>query len=495
MRLNRFNFDRLLTDCVAPILAMLVGCSGQSVAAQDVVDQSIKAMGGRAAVLAANSLVIEGNGQVFLLGQNRTPDAIETNRFRADPVVRRIDLAHGRWRQEQTLTPEFAGGASSAPQRDITALDGDVAFDVDSDGRATRAGPSDARSRRAELHHVPLALLRAALEPRTIRTGLGSIGGRPAFELRTAEGDGYTVAIDPASRLPVLISSIVDHPNLGDVAMETELADYRPVAGLMLPMQITVRLDRRTLTTLRVSKYTVGGAIGDLTAPAAVRSAPATPAAPEVTVDELAPGVWLLAGQSHHSVAIELADHLILIEAPVDDARTLAVIERARRLRPGKPLTQVVVTHHHVDHAGGLRAAVSEGLAIVAHEKLEPFARSTVARSFTLAPDALARRPRPLHLEPVGDQAALGDATRAVDLYQVTSAHADPMLVVHLPRERLLIEADLYTAPRAGQAPSYDFAAPLFALLHSKKLAVDRLVPLHRGVVRFTDLPAGPTYR
>ena len=78
----------------------------------------------------------------------------------------------------------------------------------------------------------------------------------------------------------------------------------------------------------------------------------------------MAKGIWFLAGQSHHSVLVEFADHLTLIEAPQNDTRALAVIAKARTLRPGKPLTQVVNTHHHFDHSGGIRAAVSEGLTV-----------------------------------------------------------------------------------------------------------------------------------
>ena len=46
-----------------------------------------------------------------------------------------------------------------------------------------------------------------------------------------------------------------------------------------------------------------------------------------MTVTPLGKGLWLLAGQSHHSVLIEFEDHLMLIEAPQSEARTQAVIE------------------------------------------------------------------------------------------------------------------------------------------------------------------------
>jgi glyoxylase-like metal-dependent hydrolase (beta-lactamase superfamily II) len=79
---------------------------------------------------------------------------------------------------------------------------------------------------------------------------------------------------------------------------------------------------------------------------------PAAPAAPNVTAAAIGKGVWFLAGQSHHSVLVEFADHLMLIEAPQSEARTLAVIAKAKEIVPKKPLTELVTTHHHFESHG-----------------------------------------------------------------------------------------------------------------------------------------------
>jgi glyoxylase-like metal-dependent hydrolase (beta-lactamase superfamily II) len=244
---------------------------------------------------------------------------------------------------------------------------------------------------------------------------------------------------------------------------------------------------------LRITRTVVNPAIGELRAPADARRAAEPPGAATVTVSEEAPGVWYLAGEGHHSVAVDLGDHLTLIEAPVDDRRTLAVIARARALRPGKPLTEVINTHHHFDHSGGIRAAVSEGLRVVTHESNRGFFEAMVARPATVRPDALARRPRPLTMETVGDKLVLGEGMRRLEVYQVTgSRHCATMLMVYLPGERLLVEADAYQpAPLQGRPPvSHPHAANLLENIERRGLRVDRLLPIHGRPVPFGELVA-----
>src|SRR4029078_2488315 len=79
-------------------------------------------------------------------------------------------------------------------------------------------------------------------------------------------------------------------------------------------------------------------------------------------------GVWLVHGQGGaNSILFEFADHLTLFEAPSNQAWTKAVIERAQATVPGKRVTEVIVSHHHFDHTGGIREAMAQGLTIIAH--------------------------------------------------------------------------------------------------------------------------------
>ena len=93
-----------------------------------------------------------------------------------------------------------------------------------------------------------------------------------------------------------------------------------------------------------------------------------------------ADGVWYVTGGTHHSVVIEMKDHLVVVEGPLNDDRALAVIAEARSLVPGKPIRYLVVSHHHFDHAGGLRAFAGEGVTIIAHDVSRPGSSSASSR-------------------------------------------------------------------------------------------------------------------
>ena len=472
------------------LLALLAGvaCSTAPAVgggARQVIDDAATALGGRDRLLTVKSIISDGSGTNGNLGQDLTPEA--TGQTFAISGYRRVQsFSANALRIEQTRTPNFPYFQGQAAQKQIMGVDGDIGFNISPLGIAVRVSEAVTRQRRVDMFHQPAAIVRAALEPGAEVSNRRSEGQETLVDIRTQTGVTLGLAVDSSTHLPTRVTSRSDDPNLGDVILETAFSDYQEVNGIKVPTHIVTRTDRWVTSDLKMSQVEVDGITGDMAAPEdAVNSRPAaTVSEPVIDDQELAPGVWLLAGQSHHSVLVELADQLLLLEAPQNDARTLAVIRRARELRPNKPLTRVVNTHHHFDHSGGIRAAVSEGLTVLTHKGNAAFFEEMVKRPHTLVPDALARQPKPLRLEPVDELFEIKDATHPVQLFHLAgSGHSATMLAAYLPAEKLLVEADAFTPN--SPAP---FAANLLDEVQRRGFAVDRIVPLHGVVVPFDDL-------
>jgi glyoxylase-like metal-dependent hydrolase (beta-lactamase superfamily II) len=453
---------------------------------QQIVNDAARALGGRDRVMAVRTLVIEGEGTNGNLGQDMTPEATG-QRFNVTEYKRAVDLTVGQSRTEQTRTPNFAYFQGPQPQKQVFGVAGDIAYNIGANGAATRASDAVAKDRRTEIFHHPITIVRAALDPTARLTNPRTAGKERIVEVAAANGLVFTLAIDETTSLPTRVVSMTDNLNLGDVAIETSFADYQDVNGLKLPARLTTKTDNYTTVEIRVSKQSVDGDTGNLRVPDAAAAAPpiTAPPAATVTVEEVAKGVWLLAGQSHHSVVVEFNDHLILIEAPQNDTRTLAVIAKARELRPKKPLTHVINTHHHFDHSGGVRAAVSEGLAVITQKANGQFFRDAINRPHTIVPDALAKNPKPLKLDVVDEGMELADSSMTVQLHRIDgNPHGDAMLMAYFPKERLLVEVDAFS-PGAAVQP---YAANLLENITKRNLRVDRIVPLHGTIAPFSDL-------
>ena len=477
--------------CVVVSAVLFVGCGGAATPELQLVEDAAEAIGSLRALGETTTLVIEGQGRTYRIGQNKSPRS-DLPYYEVENYRLQIDFANERWRLRQDRTSTFLTGSPLDGVRQTYGLDGNVAYDTQDEG-PVRASEQIAADRRAEMYHNPIGILLLALDETSTVSHLREEEGQQVVDVVEASGTQFTLFVDGATGLPSKVMSATYHPALGDVAIETIFEDYAETGGLggfqarlTLPRSYTTSLDRFRISEYRVST-SPNGRIDDLVAPPAVRSAPTPTATVTVEVEEVASGVWYLTGQSHHSVVVEFEEYLALVEAPQSEARTLAVIERVRALHPDKPLRYVINTHHHFDHSAGIRAVVSEGLTVVTHELNRSFFEDIVARRHSIVQDALARSPHPLTIETVtGDEMyELTDGRRTLQIYRIVDdAHCDGIVMAYLPRERILIEADAYS-PTSREAP---FAEVLLRNIENRGLRVHTILPIHGGVSELEDL-------
>jgi Metallo-beta-lactamase superfamily len=486
------------------IVVLVTWCAATSLLGQNsrlatgVVDDAAEALGGSQRILAIKTIKIEGYGQIAYQngGGNISTSQDAPQKWVDVPEYEKIiDLEHRRIRVRQRQHNHFVFASVDGylgRNVAVAALDGEVAYNVGADGRAVRAASAAVSARRIEMLSHPIALVRAILEQRARVGNLRSEAGSDLVDVVTGEGDKMTLALDRASHLPAWISWTARNENLGDLTFRMHFTGYLPVKGVMLPNGFNTTIDFRNISQnkLYVDANTVDGGIPDLAAPAAVRAAP-TPAAAALQVDatSVARGVWLLTGTGGaNSILFEFADHLTLFELPTSQAWARALVEKAQAVVAGKRVTEVIVSHHHFDHTGGLRYAIASGLTIIAHKGNEALFREIAARKSTVDPDAIGSTPRMLKFKAVDDRLQLKDASMTVDIYHtISNSHMAEGVFAHVPQERLLIQGDFYDA----SWEIYWWQNTYMDNVRYRNLQVERDVPVHGRVSTLQEVVDG----
>jgi len=463
---------------------VLTSACAQAPPERRLVDDAAAALGGADRIRALKSIAVDGDGDAPNIGQNRLPDS-ELPNWKVTEYRRTTDLANDRTDMTQKRTAQFQF-AGALVQRQHQAQDGDVAINFPPGGEPARGSEAQARDRRREALQHPVAAVRAALAESSQVQNLRQDGENDVVDVRTAKGDVLQLAVSRATKLPVRVSFLDSNANLGDVVVATAFGDYEDVNGVKMPKRLTTTLDKYPQFDLRVSKNAVDVDTAALKAPAAVTSASVPVPPPQVVkVDPVAKGIWWLSGSGNHrSIVFEFSDHLVLFEAPLNEARSKAVIDEARKLS-SKPLTHAIVTHHHFDHSGGLRVAVAEGLTIITQRGNEAFFKDLVARPWTVQPDSLAKNPKPLNLRLVDDTLTLKDAAMEVQLYHLLDNEREGTnLFAYVPKERLLVQADLYDSTWDRHL----WGQNVLDNIARRKLKVDRDIPVHGAMEPFAKM-------
>jgi glyoxylase-like metal-dependent hydrolase (beta-lactamase superfamily II) len=457
--------------------------------AREVVDQAAVALGGQERVQSIRNITLAGYGQyAYMFGGGRisgSPDAPE--KYQAANDLRRVyDLEHGRFQQlerRNMLFPFLAAFGHDFALNDLI-LDGDIAYNVNGDMATRVARWSESplqldgvHMRRMWMLNDPIALVRTAMDPATELSMPRREGKDVVVDITLKTGDKLRAAFLP-DHLPAWVRWSNPQTDLGELTFTTHFSAYGAFDGVLLPVGYDTRLDWRNIDYLKiyVDNYLIDGQIADLGAPVGVRNAPEPPSypVPQITSVPVAKGMWRI--NQGGTTVVEFKDHITLFEMDVNTHEAKAVIAYARTLAPGKPVTQLIVSHVHFDHAAGVRQAVAEGLTIISRRGNEGILREMATHAAPDYPDDLAKSPRPLKFMPVDERLRLSDDTVTLDvLWARNNIHMADAVFAYAPAQKVAIEGDIATA-----AYDYQFWPDNFRdLIDYYKLDVEKLSPVH----------------
>jgi glyoxylase-like metal-dependent hydrolase (beta-lactamase superfamily II) len=390
----------------------------------------------------------------------------------------------------------------AAPQRLIQVVSGQFAWNESAPGGGFAPGttatpaPGAVNERLLQLWSTPFGALkmaeRAGADAKVTKEGGATV---IIFPLSGALGNITAKVTLNAKNQVERVETRGDNPVLGDTVTETTYSDYQDLGEIktdvMFPSRIVQKQGGYPVIDLTITKADANNPYVVFPVPGSAEKAPQAQPPVKVESQKVGDGVWYLTGGTHHSVAVEFKNYVALVECPLNDERALAVIDAVKKTIPNKPIRYVVNSHNHFDHSGGLRACVAEGATILTDTANKPYYEKVWAMPHTLNPDRLAKTPKKPVIEAVGDKRVLSDGTQTLELYHLQgSNHTDTMLIGYLPKQKVLIEADVYN-PAPANAPALPPTKENVNLndnIKRLKLDVQQITPLHGRLVTIADL-------
>jgi glyoxylase-like metal-dependent hydrolase (beta-lactamase superfamily II) len=462
---------------VAAAVAALSGCTEQEATGLQAVSNAMGATN-------LNSIQYTGSGSVLGFGQAYEPGE-RWPRFdqRLYQVSANYQTPGMRLEQIRAQGEHPPRGGAAQPvageQRTVLVVSGANAWSET--GNQPAPQNNTAGDRMDMLWATPHGVIKAAM------ANNGTLDGNT---LRfTVDGREFTATVDAQNHVEK-VSYQSYNSVVGDYPVEVTYSDYADFGGVMFPRHFVETRDGHPTFDINVTEVMPNVAV-DLTVPENVANAP--PAGPPmVQMEELAPGVLYVNAAGIRSWAVEFRDHIVVVEGPTSEARSLAVNQAITERFPNKPIRYVVNTHAHYDHAGGLRTYVAQGATVVTHEINRPFYERTWARPHTIQQDLLAREPKQPMFETLTDKKVMTDGTQSLELYHVKgSGHHMGMIFIYSPRARAVYWGDGYNPP-AGEDPrdparTPEYGIDLYRNIVEAGVNVQTIAPAHGAGARPFD--------
>ncbi len=442
----------------------------------DLIKLGVEAQGGADAMRAIKTLVNKGQAKHWEPGQSYSVNG--ESRFLGDSAV--------------TVTVDY-----NAPLRVRFDWDRDMKYPaveklkyseifyptfgavVDDKGMMRpMSGIRFAAENRERGRGSPMLLLRALDNPQSVSAIEDQKLGNKTLPAAvfTNGSDRYVIMFDPGTHLPAAVR-VRDADNIwGDQNYDLVLSDWKTVNGVKMATQRATFLGDMEISRINYKDIAANTTIPANTfeVPEAVKAAFKTASVPvpnqwvmrrlflgrftdsdkiyfgdngSFKLVELAPNVQMVQGGGANNLIVNMKDGLVVVDAPTDEGQSKWVIDAAKKKYPGKPIKALVLTHHHMDHTGGMRAFVAEGAKVYVPSQDKAYFEQVAKRPHTIDNDAQQKANKPVTVEGVADTASIKDDQEEINLMNIPNPHVDGFLLVHLPKDNVLWVTDL-VSPR-----------------------------------------------
>ena len=477
---SRPAYRAMMTLALAALVTVLASSAATAVpprASQGVLNRAFKALGGAEALATTSTLQIEATGDARVSFEGFDPDDV----VGADTYIRSysIDLDQDLIRVDVTRQPLFEVFQFFVEEEFTIVANQDIGHLSD---QALFTFPGDLATQhvtalwRQQLLFNPQLLLAAAVENPEVVTvgGITKLDGRTHRVLTFANDVApIHLFIDQRTALISKLVTTESNPLVRDVEVEVHYRDWQQSEDMPYPAQVELVADGSSVweenrTSLVSNEQFPAGHFDnlDLADPTALDQALAEfgrqshhlvmtffgagftyfPEQPIRVVTELAPGVHHVAADTG-SVIVEQVDGLVLLEAPLSPAYGSTLIDVAGGISD-LPISHIIQSHHHVDHASGVRSVVAAGAELVVGPGVDDLWDRVLTAESNIRPDPLTQTSVDAVVREVAEHSSwtLEDDVNTVTAYSVPGPHAKDMLVTAIDTgdELFVVNGDLY---------------------------------------------------
>jgi hypothetical protein len=440
----------------------------------DLVALAVQAQGGEAAMRSLNSLMIQGEAKHWEPEESFMAGG--TARFLGDSTFTLAwQLALGWARIDWSRSMQYPAVEKVQYSEILTQRYGLV-----EEANVTRAmSPVRLAAQLRELARAsPTLLLRALDNPERVAFEGGvrvAQGMLPAVSFRDGRTT-FVIMFDRATHFPAVIRTFDEDDMRGDSAFDLALADWQPVGDVKIAHSLTYKLNDVQIARLTYTSVVPNptfapemfalpeGIKGTARAPAAgpVRYQPVlrqlfaarnveeeaatAPGLGRLRLVELAPDVQQVEGGTQNSLIVAMKDGIAVFDAPGGEAQSRWTINAAKAKYPGKPLKYLILTHHHMEQAAGVRTYMAEGATIIVPKPDKKYFVDIALRSHKLMPDELENRPVSAQIVEASDQMTLKDDGAEIRLYRILNPHVEAMLIGYVVKPNIVWATDLLPA-------------------------------------------------
>lgn len=331
---------------------------------------------------------------------------------------------------------------------------------------------------------IPPLMLVAAWDSGTHLRSLGRMlrHGVPMDALAWTQRDGVTVTLlfDAASGVFSGYESVHDDGVYGDVVSRIEYSGWRGIDGVRFPTRRTDWFNDEIARDLEL-RYRVDTALADRRFELPAGYTQPRQGETGERLSRIAEGVYL---DTHMGgiMIVEFDNFLAVVDCPGNYGMSHSTLAAAREAFPDKPVRYVVPSHTHGDHGGGARAYFHAGATVVTTPGHAEFYRRLARVSRTISPDPYDPASTVPSIEIFRGKRVISDGKQTMVLHDIgPNAHSEELTMVHLPRQGIVWQADVYFSPGTGggvnpaQPIGIDFARKL------KSLGIDNFQALLEG--------------